>query len=288
MEFAIEALTKPSEAQREEIRRLETDCRAHDGTRGLPGLAGPWDFGPETAGCFLARAGETLAGALAVFSTEKGEAAVTARVAPEYRRQGCFSAMLARAVQTLRARQVSELLLACDRESDDGFETAAALGGRLCRTETTLRCRAGEQAPAEVGGLRLGRCGPEDATETAGLAARVFGLPPEKAPEWAGRGADTQYRLLLTGVPVGLAAVRRQGGTAGIYRMGLIPEFRGQGLGKRMMALLLGDLFSAGGAAEAVLTVDGENAAACRLTLSGGFREETVTDYYRLALPEER
>lgn len=291
MSFAVEALSRPDETQIAAVRRLEADCRPHDGTQGSLPLDPSMNFDPDMPWCFLARAAGRLAGVLAVSAAARDEAEISALVAPEYRRQGCFRILFGEAVRQLGGRGVTELRFPCDRQSDDGFEAAAALGGRICRAVYTMRCRAGDQPPAEVGGLRLRLCGPKDAAAEAELSGRIFGLRPAGGGECVRPGiapaGRTQYLVLLTGVPVGVAVVTRQGGEAVLCALGLVPEFRGQGLGRRMLALLLGDIFAGDGMDAVTWKVDGGNTAARRLSLSSGFREVAVTDYYRLALPKE-
>ena len=66
--------------------------------------------------------------------------------------------------------------------------------------------------------------------------------------------------------------------------LGILPEHRGKGLGRCALAAGLTYLESRG--IEAVdLTVDSENAEACALYDSAGFKIHSTTDWYEKKLP---
>lgn len=290
MEWKAQAMSRPEETDIAAVRRLEEVCRAHDGTGCALPMGGAPGLDPSMPWLFLARAEGELAGVLTVAAPVGGPAEVTALVAPAYRRQGCFHALLAAAAGELRQRGVGEVCLKCDRESDDGFEAAAALGGRLEDSVFTMECRAGEQRRAEIGGLRLAPCEGADLAEADRLAGRIFG--PETAARrcaWPDGGSGVhRYLIRLAGAPVGVAAMAGGEETAVLRGLGLIPEFRGQGLGTRTLSLLLGEVFAGGGVGMVQLQIDGGDTAARRMSLAGGFREAAVADCYRLELPKER
>jgi mycothiol synthase len=68
-----------------------------------------------------------------------------------------------------------------------------------------------------------------------------------------------------------------------IYMLGVDPDYRGRGIGKRALLAGLAHLKSKG-IEVAELTVDSQNAAACALYESGGFRVSSTSAWYEKAL----
>ena len=83
-----------------------------------------------------------------------------------------------------------------------------------------------------------------------------------------------------SGLPVGVLLVARRGRTSRIAAMGVAPELRGQGMGRRIMGEAIDDARSRGDRA-VLLEVIEQNTAALRLYESLGFRTQRRLVGYR-------
>jgi ribosomal protein S18 acetylase RimI-like enzyme len=72
-----------------------------------------------------------------------------------------------------------------------------------------------------------------------------------------------------------------EGGTGGIYGLGVLPEHRGKGYGRAVLVQAVEKLKEAK-AIEIMLQVAAQNATALNLYKSCGFQETSVMDYYKL------
>jgi len=71
------------------------------------------------------------------------------------------------------------------------------------------------------------------------------------------------------------------GGTGGIYGLGVLPEFRGKGYGRAILIFGIEKLKDAK-ATQVMLQVAAENGTALNLYKSCGFQETSVMDYFEL------
>jgi len=91
------------------------------------------------------------------------------------------------------------------------------------------------------------------------------------------------YLGRLGATPVGTLKVYRWGTKAGIYAFGVLPAYRGQGLGRAILMQTLAAL-PAAGMTRFALEVETDNVTAIRLYESAGFVATTTYGYYKLAL----
>lgn len=70
-------------------------------------------------------------------------------------------------------------------------------------------------------------------------------------------------------------------GIGGIYRLGVLPEHRGKGIGRAILRMAIEKLKEAN-ASEIMLQVATENANALNLYRSCGFMETETMDYYEI------
>ena len=232
-----------------------------------------------------------------------GRAVLDCLVHPEHRRKGLATELFHRA--SCRAREVGARVAHVNVGEDNVAARGllAKLGFRFVRRFLELRRELSEaHLPAgEQGGVasRHLQSGEED--KLAQIQNRSFagtwGYNPTAVEEIG-------YRLSLTGRspqdvilicegdrPVGYcwteidpAETAAMGTNKGrIYMLGVDPDYRGRGIGKRALLAGLAHLKSKG-IEVAELTVDSQNAAACALYQSGGFKISSTSAWYEKAL----
>jgi len=94
---------------------------------------------------------------------------------------------------------------------------------------------------------------------------------------------ERYYLGKLDGEPVASLKAWLTSGAAGIYAFGVIPQVRGQGVGRELLTRVI-DLLRREGYHEMSLEVDPDNTVARELYESVGFRTRTTYGYYRFGI----
>lgn len=291
MSNSIQAYERLDDALIREVRALEVDCREQDGEREPMYLDVSLNFDSGMKSFFLLYDGGRLASVLVIFAPTHEQAEISALTRPESRRKGYFASLFQAAEAELVRRGVPEVLLVCDRRSDDGFEAVSALGARLEHTEYTLGFEGGRPAARETARLALRRCVPEDETALAGLSHAIFGDSEDEARARAHRditAADReQYLAVIDGAAAGMVAVGHHDTGSSVYGLGLLAEHRGKGLGRELLGQVLTGLLDRG-ITDITIEVDSHNEGPHALYRSLGFADRSVIDYYRYPLAESK
>ncbi len=263
-------------------------CNAGEGLDLKLSLDNPWPNPDAAARHFLVHVGGELVG-YADLDGEGSEVELCGMVQPAYRRQGIGRALLAAGVAACRARAVRELLLICE---------AASLGGRAFVAQAGAAYEFGEDRmersladpPVLTGdalAVTLTPAGAAAAPQLAAIEAVVFDSPEDRTVERVLENlADpaTQYYLAaLDGVPVGSGRIIRAPDRAYLYAFGVLPAYRGRGVGRAFLHGLFA-LLRTDGYTRLALEVETENAPAVALYRRCGFQHLTTYGYYAVPL----
>ena len=297
----LKAALEPEDAAA--IRELEKMCIEADGTAfkleldyklstaSQEGYGGaPWNVNE-----LMAFDGGKLVGYLGVglFGGEGSQPEAMGMVRPDYRRQGIFSALHRLAVSEWRTRGIGCALLLSDGVSASGQAFVRKTGAQPHHSEYEMYLK---REGALVGWPDLHvvfrKATNADASEVARQNAIYFGEERggegegEKAllmPEEEEARGMTIYLAEVDGRIVGKAHLQLLSGLGGVYGLGVLPEYRGKGLGR---AILLEGVkrLKAAGAKEVMLQVATLNRNALRLYESCGFETTSTMDYFALSL----
>lgn len=287
-----------------QVRNLIEAARAADGHEPL----GEHKFlrlchGDDYAAAVLAYAGETLVGYAhtVIFETDgEQRASCEVVVAPLYRRRGVGTELLDRAMEQARRQGV-------DRFDLWGYNSNATSEGLAARARFEPARRllhlhrhasAFASAPAPDGvAVRPFRVG-EDERRWLALNSRIFADHPENGgwtlDDLAARMAQPWFdphdllMLDVDGEPAGFCWLKveerpGEGRVGEIYVIGTVPEVRGHGLGRYLLARGLARLAEHSVDVVAIY-VDEANCAAVRLYGSAGFHHHHVDICYSLRL----
>jgi ribosomal protein S18 acetylase RimI-like enzyme len=145
----------------------------------------------------------------------------------------------------------------------------------------------GEPAmPAQFdAGLRVERAAGEALGDAARVIALCFGADEAEMKQGmqkhAGNDTRRYYLARLDGVPIGALNLQIDEKGSGIYGFGVLPEYRGRGYGRQILARTI-EYALAEGCQPIFLEVAPENERALGLYQSVGFRETNRYDYYIL------
>lgn len=284
-----------TDAERRSVDGLIAECRAADGfdpclefdthlnaARDMPAWRLAW---AEPAAPAISGA-RTLVGAACAFAPTRSEGEISACVSPLFRQQGIFKALYAGLAEMLYRHGAESALLVCECDSPSGSMIAARLGATLDHGEFLMSLPPGQLPAVEAPeGLRLVPVTPGDIREFSVLSAAIFGESQDEAREFAvsilaDRSREQFFARTVEGA-VGLVAVAKEGEGYMLHGLGVVPGFRGRGLGGAILDACLVVLRNRGTSGIS-LEVDVDNAAALALYRSRGFIEKSRADYWLL------
>ncbi|MEN6635436.1 MAG: N-acetyltransferase [Clostridiaceae bacterium] len=282
----IEAYSQPELSIVQQVRALERVCQAHDQLKGTLFLDPSLNFSPEIASLLVCYEEDVLIGAMTLFAPMQEEAELIGLTHPDFRRRGVFHALLCAAAQQASAFAIPDLLLVCEAQSLDGVATLAALGATPEFSEYSLSYET-DRNPDDLpvpNGLLLHPATSADLDEMVRISAASFDESLSRAKGFLEQTLHsdhrTQYLARLDGVPVGIGGIGDEEDSTTIFGLAVHPDWQGRGIGRGMIALLLGEMRKHE-KRNILIEVNSANANALHLYLSCGFSSTVTNDYYR-------
>lgn len=202
---------------------------------------------------------------------------------PDWCRRGFFTRLLELAADECRRRGFRKILLLTDGRSVSGKAFIQRTGALYDSSE--YRMKLENRAPdAQPGRIRLTAATESDRKAIAGMDAIFFGDP---APEENSLPADLpevpgEVTFMIHGLSaIGKIRVHFSDNHAFISGFGLLPEYRGQGLGKAALLETL-HLIRSRGISEVELDVSCTNETALSIYRQCGFAAKSVMEYHLL------
>jgi mycothiol synthase len=217
---------------------------------------------------------------------------ITGMVHPEYRRQGIFSKLHEQAANECRRRNAGSVLLLCDQESFAGRQFQEKIGAEYKYSEFEKYIPDGhdEMAGELPRKIELRKASNRDAVEVARQNAIYFedraeqegkDVPDEilLMPEEEENRGMTIYLAEEEGTIIGKVHLQISNGTGAIYGLGVLPEYRREGLGRAILLKAI-ETLKAADVKQIMLQVAADNAKALHLYKSCGFEVTSVMGYY--------
>lgn len=286
MQRGLSAKESLSEAEIGAIRELAAICEAHDGH----GVKLNWRMMAERQAGQLSDfcwyEGERLAG-YAPLDRFGPSGEVTAIVHTDFRQRGIGRAVTAAAHRAAQQSACTELLLVNVRASATGRAFAAALGHPLGFSEYHLEWAANAPLSIPDTSLQFRQAMPSDLPFLTRIAILSFDMPEDEARR---RGEDEllgsdarAYLAERDGRAIGRLSALIEDEGVYLRSFGVLPEERGRGVGRALLAATIARLWGEGQRRFALdVVTDNNNALA--LYRSVGFREALAYDYYRWPL----
>lgn len=216
-----------------------------------------------------------------------GEIEVCLAVDPGHRRRGVGRGLLAAAGEACRQQGASSVLLVCEEASRSGMAFVEAVGARYRSSEYRMKLDvdASPGTPPSQSTIRLRQADAGDVQVVAQIIAIAFGRSEDIERRRVGRDIQKPthrfYIAHLNDEPVGGLGVVAHGDRVWIVAFGVLPEFRGRGYGRQMLAATAG-MLRAEHWKEILIEVATDNRNALSLYQSCGFRETTCYGYYQM------
>lgn len=232
---------------------------------------------------FMGYVGERLAAFLTLFMPTKQEAEIVAFTHPDFWEKGCFGQLFDEAAVTLLKYGIKEVLFAVEPKSKNAQAVLKTLG---CtdpeHSEYRMVVTSLDKAP-DYSGVHFFEV--DNSNKELFRAAIAAVYPDDKDMDNfydAVVSSDTRHGYILyTDRPIGIFNIGTEQG-ASLYGVGISPEFRGRGYGKKLMGYAMREGLSLSD--KLTLDVDSDNPVAYALYLKCGFKTEFQVDYYRYRL----
>jgi len=281
--------------ERRAVESLIAECRAADGfdpclefdthlnaDRDMPAWRLAWAE-PAVPAASSAR---VLVGAACAFAPSRGEGEISACVSPLFRQQGIFKALYAGLADMLYRRGAENALLVCEGDSPSGRMIARRLDAALDHGEYLMVLPPDRLVSIKAPeGLRLIPLAPGDVQEFSALSSAIFNESQDDAREFVqsvlADGDREQFFARTMEGAVGLVAVAKERDACMLHGLGVVPGFRGRGLGGDILDACLVVLRNRG-VRDISLEVDVDNVPALALYRSRGFAEKNRVDYWKL------
>ncbi len=221
---------------------------------------------------------------ISCFSSRIAE--ITGMTHPEFRRKGIFSRLFNLATAEVHKRDFRKVLLLADRKSEAGAAFIASTGAKYDLSEYYMQLPKLTES-AETGPVGLRNAEQKDLAEIRRQDCIYFDEEMnEDEIEISGHDFAATYMAELDGKVIGKIRIDISGDSAYLLGFGILPEYRGRGLGKATLKEAL-RLLAEKGLKSAALDVVATNANALNLYKSSGFTEASTMDYYCYASSDQ-
>lgn len=276
------------------LRDLEKTCRDHDGVMlklELDYKLSNWENSQTGAidrvNEFTYWKGDQLVGYIGIDDFGNSTLEVNGMVHPGHRRCGIFKKLFSLLRDEWKRREGTRLLLLTDEASGAGKSFIQSLGARFHHSELEMTLSPKAFEKREFGNLKVSLRPAEngDAIEIARQNSIYFEEDLLDQPlvdiEKERRMGFHIFMAEHEGVVVGKANLHLTGNEGGIFGLGILPQWRGKGLGRDLLISSVLELKKLG-AERIFLQVDDHNEKALKMYTSCGFKEDYVMNYYLL------
>ncbi len=277
-----------SQTELAEIEQLVQRCNAHEGLD----LKINWETlrarPHHETNDFLYYEQNIPVGFLALYSFNPHEAEISGMVHPAYRRKGIFTTLFHAALEECQHRNIVRMLLIVEHVSTSGQAFARTLDITYDHSEYKMVLEEPRLPSSFDERLQFREAQEEDIPVLTHITALAFDLSEQGVDWYSSKVLANLARRYYVGVlkdvgVIGKLDVSLVGQEAFIYGFGVLPEYRGRGYGRQLLARTIQALFAMR-KTQIALEVATVNKNALSLYQSCGFRETGSYDYYALSV----
>lgn len=279
-----------NELELEQVKSLENHCAKNDSITLKLELDYKESLAKEGGGKtsfsneFMCKIDDQVVAYVGICGFDGMNLEVSGMVYPKYRRRGIFSELIALVLEEFRKREEKTLLFLCDSTSKSGQEFLNSLNVKYSFSEFEMYLKKMTAPPVKNDEtLSYRKATNDDANVIANQNVVYFGKPVEKIemplPEIEEARGMTIYLALMDDVIIGKVNVQLYDDEAGIYGLGVLPDYRGKGYGREILNFAVVKSKEAS-AKNIVLQVEAKNQKALNLYTSCGFEVTSKMDYF--------
>jgi ribosomal protein S18 acetylase RimI-like enzyme len=234
---------------------------------------------------FMFYDGDILVGYIGICDFGGDALEVNGMVHPDYRRNGVFTKLFYLVNDEWNKRNKKSVLLLSDSNSIDGINFIRNTCDIYDHSEYEMFLKKDFVQKQILGDVELRNATIHDSKKIAWQNSIYFGIEynGESFPMPEIGEQSYIYMAILNDVIIGKVHVEINNGVGGIYGLGVLPEYRSKGYGRRILLMAIEKLKEKD-SKEIMLQVEIKNKNALNLYKSCGFEETSIMDYYRVTL----
>lgn len=270
-----------------EIEHLMLVCNAHEGLDLKINLQILHSRPHDAINDFLYYEQDVLVGFLGLYSFNSDEGEISGMVHPASRRNGIFTALFRAALEECQHRNITHLLLIVEHASPSGQAFIGSLATTYDHSEYKMVLEEARLPSSFDERLQLREAREEDIPALTHITALAFDLS-ESGVDWYSPAvlANSKHRYYVAVLDnvnvIGKLDVSLTERAGFIYGFGVLPEYRGRGYGRQLLARTIQTLLAMG-KQQIALEVATVNKNALSLYQSCGFKETGSYDYYMVS-----
>ncbi|MCR3761816.1 GNAT family N-acetyltransferase [Clostridium felsineum] len=266
-----------------DIEKLISACNKFDGVEHEINLDEGFNFNKYMNWLFVIYEGDIAVSVLSIFAPRKEEGEISACTLPSYREKGYFKKLYTRAIEELRKYNIPKKLFICPKESKTGKAVIKKNNGIYKFAEYTMKFNKNEFVRLSKYTSKLIEININELDKISKVASVIYNESLEEARSTMKNAIEAkeriQFKLMFQKNHIGMVAVHFYNNKVSIFSVGILPEYRGFGLGREMMCMVLEYLVK-NNYGQIFLEVNSDNNIAFKLYKSLGFEVTTEIDYY--------
>lgn len=211
---------------------------------------------------------------------------VNGMVHPEYRRRGIFKRLFSLVKDEWKKGEVAKMLLLSDNNSISGQEFIKSTGANFDNSEYEMHLRNKLKQNAIAMDVVFRKATNMDAREIAVQNSIYFNVEFKEEdismPEDEEKCGAINYIAEINNKIIGKVRLEISDGIGGIYGLGVLPEYRGKGFGRKLLIRSIEKL-NERTPKDIMLQVSVKNKNALNLYRSCGFEVTSTMDYYEIS-----
>lgn len=267
--------------KKDEVKRLVSDASQAEGCKPFIKICQDDNFHKDIISNFYVYLEDKLVGYLNIFNPTKSSAEVFSVVHPQHRRLGIFKKLLLYANKEFEKHEIGEVLYLNEACYKSGADCLKHLGFIKMFSEYTMKY-CGEKT-FSIPDADIKMMGPDDLDICISAAQTIYKKGYEDVRVMVENNIlsprNTMIALMDGKSVAGFCSFEIDDNKASVYGFAVLPNYRGKGLSKVLLAEILRQIQSEG-VDDIYLEVDSENEIAYKLYKNFGFKSFQQIDYY--------
>ncbi len=209
---------------------------------------------------------------------------INGMVHPDYRKMGVFSKLFSLVKDEWMKRKHKEMLLLSDKKSVSGIKFIKNVSESYDHSEYDMFLNINMVPTLEQYSLSLKSAIKTDCAKVAKMDSEFFDIIVKEDDEYIIENIENETTFIASAdnIDIGKVRIELNNGVGGIYGLGILSNYRGNGYGRELLLSSISKLINMG-ADKIVLQVETNNKNALSLYKSCGFEENYVMEYYKLS-----
>lgn len=285
----IQKRTRIDEQLTEQLAELELKCNLYDDIESSACIDMSLNYYKDMNSMFLLYEDDILVSFITIFAPLKHEMEICGFTDPDFRQKGYFRLLLNEVIKEAKLYTINDILFVFDGKFINSNLIATGLNAKLDQTEYYLSYNFNKDDCKNIASTVVIKevVNSNELPLVVDLEKEIFkedeGVALALSKSVLVSNNRAQYIGYNEKKAIGLINVETNKNQAIIFGFGILKKYRGKGLAKDMLCILIQEL-KKHKVKKISLEVDSKNPKALALYISCGFEKEKFYEYYRLEL----